>query len=549
VAEGTPAAEDVTETLRVLDERIDKLREEGRAMEENVLSASKLRDVFADSTARDAIDSTKQKTLEAQAAYEKFIDTLLQYENASKALAQMKPNDPGYANQQALVNSLRESLSLAQQIVKAYADEGYGAEKVAQAERSRTKVEKDITAEITRQNGEAQKQSKIYEDISRTIVMTFTHAAMKALKDFWQEAISFATTYYDKLNEIRIVTMMTAEQADKLGKNYMSMAKSMSVRTTDIMDAAVEFWRQGLSEQEVEARLKATSMFAKISGEEFQHSAELITAATNSMNLDVNRVVDVFTYLGDASAAGADEVGVAMQKVAGTAGAVGVEFEWLGAMIAGVSEKTREGAEIIGTSFNAILARLNQVKKTGYNDEDTTNVNDIAKALKTANIELMNSEGQWNSFQSILMELAPKWDNLDAKTKGYIATTMAGTRQLSRFHTLMSDLAQMVDGNSRVMQLYEGALDSAGVASEKFAIWTDSVAAAQNRLKTAQEGLIDELLNGDQIKGFYDVAAELINNITAGTEATGGWIIKITALVAVVKVAATAFQVLGTAGG
>ena len=45
-------------------------------------------------------------------------------------------------------------------------------------------------------------------------------------------------------------------------------------------------------------------MYAKIAKLEFQDAAELVTAATNSMDLDTQRVVDVFAYLGDASASG-----------------------------------------------------------------------------------------------------------------------------------------------------------------------------------------------------------------------------------------------------
>jgi len=53
----------------------------------------------------------------------------------------------------------------------------------------------------------------------------------------------------------------------------------------------------------------------------------LVTAATNSI-LDgtensAERAVDVFTYLGDASAAGADEVGIAMQKASAAASEFG----------------------------------------------------------------------------------------------------------------------------------------------------------------------------------------------------------------------------------
>ena len=70
----------------------------------------------------------------------------------------------------------------------------------------------------------------------------------------WQEATEYASTYYDKLNEIRIVTGMSESESLKLGENYRKMAKDMKVSSTDIVSAATEFWRQGLSQQDVDSR-------------------------------------------------------------------------------------------------------------------------------------------------------------------------------------------------------------------------------------------------------------------------------------------------------
>lgn len=102
----------------------------------------------------------------------------------------------------------------------------------------------------------------------------------------------------------------------------------MKVSATEIATAAVEFWRQGLSENEVNWRLNASIQYAKISSLEFEEAAELITAATNTMGVSAQRVADVFAYLGDASASGPDEIGIAMQKASASAEEFGVTFEW-----------------------------------------------------------------------------------------------------------------------------------------------------------------------------------------------------------------------------
>jgi len=124
------------------------------------------------------------------------------------------------------------------------------------------------------------------------------------LKNMFQDAISYASEYYDLMNEIRIVSGYSEEQAAKLGAEYRTLAKEMSVSSTDIAKAAVEFWRQGLDEDETNRRIKAATQYAKISSLEFTEAAELVTAATNTMDLSAQKVVDVFAYLGDESASG-----------------------------------------------------------------------------------------------------------------------------------------------------------------------------------------------------------------------------------------------------
>lgn len=254
----------------------------------------------------------------------------------------------------------------------------------------------------------------------------------------------------------------------------------------------------------------------------FKESAELVTASANSMEIDAKRVVDVFTYLGDASASGASEIGLAMQKSASAAHEFGLSFEWLGAYIATISEKTRLAPEVIGTSLNSLIARLHAIKQKGFNEEDATKINDIAKALDTVHVSLMDQEGNWRAINDVFMDVALQWGTMTDKQKAYIATTLAGTRQQNSFLALMNDMSKATEGQSRAVQLYEGALNSAGTAAQKYAIWQESVQAAQNRLTASMESFY-ALLSADWMKGFYGGMASMVDTMTAGTEAMHGW--------------------------
>ena len=207
----------------------------------------------------------------------------------------------------------------------------------------------------------------------------------------------------------------------------------MGVTTKEVADSSVEYYRQGLTQQETMERMKATITYAKISGLTMQESTEIITAAANGTGESVNKIIDVFSNLGDQTASGADEIGRAMQKTAASAKTAGVPFENLAAYIATVSSTTRESAETIGNSFKSLMARYTSIKETGFNEEDTTKINDVTRALASVGIEAVDTMGNLKDFNVILEELGPRWDSLSKKEQQYLATTMGGKHICHRY--------------------------------------------------------------------------------------------------------------------
>lgn len=356
-------------------------------------------------------------------------------------------------------------------------------------------------------------QNSIVFTLTSMITRMVVQMPIQAIKEFWNNAWEYATQYYDKLNEIQIVTGQTEAQAMALGQSFRQMAAEMSVSSNEIIEAATIFYRQGLGDDEVATRMQATIQYAKTAGIEAETAANMITAVVNSIERDARgveisaqRVSDVFLYLGDNAATSGEEIGRAMQRSAALADAAGVSFEMLGSYIATVSERTRQDAGTIGTALNAIMSRLTSVKQKGYNEEDETKVNDVAKALAAVNVRLTDGQGQWRRIEDIFQDVANIWDTLDSKTQNYLATIMAGTRQQNVFRTLMADLSNMANGTSRAMELYEGALDSAGTASTKYATYVESVTAAHDRMSASWERVYS-LFNANIMKGVYQIGA------------------------------------------
>ena len=149
------------------------------------------------------------------------------------------------------------------------------------------------------------------------------------------------------------------------------------------------------------------------------------------------------------------------------------------------------------------MARFAQIKASGFNSEDATNINMVTQALKAAGIVAVDQTGQLRNFGDVINELMSKWKGLDENTKRYVATTLGGTFQLNRFITLMENADD-------VAQNYAYAMDSAGAANKKYAIYLESIQAKMNKLKATMEGFWQKTINIAVISGVVDALNLLV---------------------------------------
>ena len=384
-----------------------------------------------------------------------------------------------------------------------------------EAQKNRLKEEEQYWNEV-KNNADA--ALDVYTNVMRKVV----NVIQKAFKD----AISYVEEYDKALTSISLVTMKPGGK-DVIGETYENLAKEMSVTATELATAGEELYRQGLGDDEVLGRMEAITTYAKISGETFSDSVEMITAAVNSFAKEgedttdlTMHIVDVWAKLGDAVATSASEIGVAMQKVAASGQAAGFTMEELSASIAVIESQTRAAAESVGTALNSMMSRYMKVSSAGWNtfvttDEgDVVKINDIAKALESVGLSIVDAKGEFLDFSEILIQLSGVWTGLSDANKNYIATQMAGTRSLNYFLSLMNNYDE-------VLELTAQGYDSAGVALEKYGIWTEGVEASQNRLTATMQDFYSNVLDSDTVVKFIDGISSLVEFFDRATESSG----------------------------
>ena len=139
-------------------------------------------------------------------------------------------------------------------------------------------------------------------------------------------------------------------------------------------------------------------------------------------------------------------------------------------------------------------------------DDEGESLNDVETTLNSLGITLRKSQKEWRSFEDVLDEVAGKWNNFADTEQSKIATAIAGVRQQENFRALMNNWDE-------VKKLTDVATNSMGSASEKMAIYLDSVEAKTNEVKAAWEEFIIELNQSESYKDALDLVIFLIHSL------------------------------------
>lgn len=329
------------------------------------------------------------------------------------------------------------------------------------------------------------------------------------------EVVDLLTEVDDKLTQIQIVSGKTSGAIQGVRQDALIGAKNLASTTEDVLSAYETYYQQGLSSNEAKSRAEATIMAANVSDQSVSTTAEQVTAVLNGFNISATNTVDVLgkmANIGAKTATDFSEIASAMQKVASASDVAGLSLDDTLAAMATISSVTREAPETIGTSLNAILGRIGNLK---VDDEYTSAIEQMYKNTKSGLTLFDEQTGLLKDASTILSELAEKWNILDINQKRAITSQLAGTRQANRLLALME--------NWDMFEEYKDyASSSENALEEQNDIYLQSVEAAQNRMETAWDTFWLNLFDEDALKGFYNFSADMIEMFDNATESAGG---------------------------
>ena len=367
-------------------------------------------------------------------------------------------------------------------------------------------------------------------DLGKTAKWELSSRLVHSVESVLSGAVSYVKELNSSLTDIRIVTGYSADEMTRFAQQANEAAKKLSTTTKSYADAALIYYQQGDSDDQVskkaEITIKAANTAFSASAEEM---SEMLTAVWNSYQVgedELENYVDIMAALGAATATSTEEIATAMQKVAATANTVGVSMEQMSSIIATVSSVTREAPESIGTSFKTILARIGDLK-LGETLDDGTTLGTVSGTLSQIGVDVLDVNGNLRDMGTILEELMAKWGGLTEAQKTAVAEVVGGKRQYTQ-------LMALLDNQDMYYSNLDIAVNSEGTLEEQQKIWEEGWEAASKRMQASLEELYNKILDDKAIIGFTNAltgVVEIINDIIDGFGGIGGVVATLGALV------------------
>ena len=358
---------------------------------------------------------------------------------------------------------------------------------------------------------------KFWENLKKTAGWQISSNIVHGLESGLSSAYRYAENLNESLNNIRIVTGYNIEDMAEYAKQANKASKALSATTLDYTNASLIYYQQGLSNQEVLERTDVTIKMANVARTSAEDVSDQMTAVWNNFydgSKSLEYYADVMTALGAATASSTEEISAGLNKFAAVAETVGLSYEYAASALATVTSTTRQSADIVGTAFKTLFARIQDLK-LGETLDDGTTLGTYSESLAKVGIDIKNTNGEIKDMNSILDEMAIKWKSLDKDAQIALAQNVAGVRQYTQLIALM-------DNWDFFQQNLQTSLTASGTLDEQAKIYAESWEAARDRVTASLETIYAELINDEAFIDILNTVEGLIGLVDNLIDSFGG---------------------------
>ena len=448
--------------------------------------------------------------------------TTEQIQQASMAAQELKIHlqnatdiNTGKLNLTAFQTSLKNAGTSAKELSSALLQGGtMGTQAFAQLATAIAQADSNVLA-LTKTSA---KSNMLFKSLATAMTNQLTSKMFTEIVGSLNSAVSYAERLDSSLNSIRIVTHNSVEEMEKFATHATAAAQALSSTTTAYTDAALIYYQQGLrTDKDIQGRTDVTIKMANVTGDSAAKVSEQLTAIWNNFSDygdDFERYADIITALGAATASSTDEISEGLGKFASIAQTVGLSYDYATSALATLVSATRQTPDTVGTALKTIFARL-QGFNLGETLEDGVDLNKYSSALAKVGVQAIDANGNLRDMDTILNDLASRWETLTAAQKMALTQTVAGVRQYTVLISLMDNWDSM-KSNLNV------AANAKGELQAQQDIYDQSWAAAKKRLKSTTEEVYNNLIDEQFMIKLTDLETSFTKSFGALLSGLGG---------------------------
>ena len=320
--------------------------------------------------------------------------------------------------------------------------------------------------------------------------------------------------------DLTMATGYNRNQVEDLMDTYFKLGDQLSATASDVAASADTWLRQGKSIAETNKLIEDSMILSKIGGLNSEDSTKYLTSVMKGYKVATEDVIGVVDKLSAVDMASATDVGglaEGMSEVAASADLAGVSMDKLLGYLATIGEVTQSGMGEVGTTLNAVFARMGNIKLSRLKDYETgEDLSNVETVLRGVGISLRDSMNSFRDFDDVLDETASNWNNYSEVQQRAIAQAFSGTHHMNSFIVLMENY-------DTALKYTETSLGSTGQAMEKFEAYEESIAGHTEKFKNAFQDLSNSVIDSGLINFFIDLG-------TTGIKAIDGLINALTPL-------------------
>ena len=411
---------------------------------------------------------------------------------------------------QQLQRDAREVLRTTRALDRAFSNINPRSTSLVERELRRSKTTADqLNTSIRRTTGELSGLGRTAQLTARRfIVYNIIAGFFFRIAGAVREGVSAFVAFDSELNKARQILNPLNTDFAQFVDSIFELGDAFGVSIAQIQAAQDTFIRQGRSQAETLELTRQALSLAAAAGIDYAEATEAITASINQFADQQIRAADVadrFTAVSIRNAVTATDLDQAIRRAGSAANTVGVEFNNLIGFITAAQEATRRGGTVIGTGLRTIFTRIFRAPSI--------------EALQELGIETRKATGEFRNADSIIADLARRFEDLNQTQRISIASTIAGQRQVATFLAVLSNF-------EKAQKAASDAQNSNGEAARLVRIRQESLEAQLQ--KVTNEFLrfgaaIGEAISDDVIDflNLFGDAFSAVGDLISGSEGLG----------------------------